>query len=122
MTSKRKILVIDDSLNIRKLIKVIIQKIGDYECIEAANGHEGLDKALKHKPDLIIQEWILKGDLKAVELCRRVKAERDVPVIVLTSETTGEAVEQARQVGADIFMGKPFEPRHLRESVKELLG
>lgn len=124
MISKKKILIVDDSENIRKLVKAILKRMGDYEYLEATDGSEAYEKAVKHKPDLIVQELILKR-VDGLELCRKVKAEKelgDVPIIILTSETTRDALEQAKEAGADIFIGKPFEPKDLRESVKELLG
>jgi DNA-binding response OmpR family regulator len=121
MTSKKKILIVDDSANIRKLIKVIVKRVGDYEYVEATDGREALKKAAECKPDLIVQELILKG-MGGIELCRKVREKKDVPVIILTSETTYEAVKQAKDAGADIFIGKPFEPKDLRDSVKELIG
>jgi len=124
MKDKKRILIVDDSENIRKLVKIIVKRVGDYEYIEAGTGSEGLKKALKYKPDLIILDLVIPG-MDGIELCRRVKAEektKDIPIIVLTSETTYDAVEQAKDAGADIFIGKPFEPKDLRESVKELIG
>lgn len=124
MKDKKRILIVDDSENIRKLVKVILKRVGDHEYIEAADGKEALKKAEECKPDLIVMELILKG-VGGIELCRKLKAHdetKHAPIIMLTSETTRDAVEQAKQAGADIFMGKPFEPKDLRKSVKELIG
>jgi len=124
MKTRKSILIVDDSANIRKLVRVIIKRAGDYEYLEAVDGREGLEKALKYKPDLIILDLIIPK-IYGIELIRKIKAHKetkDIPIIILTSETTYEAVEQAKEAGADIFMGKPFEPKDLRESVRELLG
>jgi CheY-like chemotaxis protein len=117
----KKILIVDDSANIRKLVKVIVKKVGNFEFLEADNGKDGLDLALKHKPDLAILDMIMPG-IDGIELCKRIKAAQEIPVIFLTSETTYEAVRQAKEAGAEIFIGKPFEPDDLRTSVKELLA
>jgi PleD family two-component response regulator len=121
MTNKKRILIVDDSANIRKLIKVIVKRIGDYEYVEATDGREALKKVTECRPDLIVQELILNG-IDGFELCRKVREELETPVIILTSETTYQAVEQAKEAGADIFIGKPFDPKDLRDSVKELIG
>jgi two-component system phosphate regulon response regulator PhoB len=121
MNVKKRVLIVDNSENIRKLVRVIMDKIGDYEYLEAADGREALAKAIEAKPDLIVQELILKG-LDGLELCRKVRGRESTPVIILTSETTYNAVEQAKDAGADIFIGKPFDPEDLRTSVKELIG
>ena len=120
----KKILIVDDSENIRKLVKAILKKVGEYEYIEAADGEEGLKKAAAHKPDLIILDLVIPK-IDGIEVCRKLKSNpktREIPIIILTSETTVEAVEQAKKAGADIFIGKPFEPKDLRVSVKELIG
>jgi len=124
MKTNKRILIVDDSENIRKLVKVILKIVGDYEYYEAEDGREGLEKTLKYKPDLIILDLIIPK-IYGIELIRKIKAHeetKDIPIIILTSETTYEAVERAKEAGADVFMGKPFEPKDLRESVKELLG
>ena len=120
----KKILIVDDSENIRKLVKAIIKKVGEYEYIEAADGKMALEVANKNKPDLIILDLVIPG-LDGIEVCRKLKEKKEtahIPIIILTSETTVEAVEQAKKAGADIFIGKPFEPKDLRVSVKELIG
>jgi len=121
MKTRKSILIVDDSANIRKLVRVIIKRVGDYEYYEAADGREGLEKALKHKVDLIVLDLIIP-EMDGIELIRKIREYKDVPIIILTSETTYEAVKQAKEAGADIFIGKPFEPKDLRESVKELIG
>jgi DNA-binding response OmpR family regulator len=121
MSNKKRILIVDGSENIRKLVKVIAKRVGDYEYIEAADGKEALKKAEECKPDLIVVELVLK-ETGGIEVCRKVREKGNTPIIILTSETTYEAVDQAKGAGADIFIGKPFEPKDLRESMKELLG
>lgn len=117
----KKILIVDDSANIRKLVRVIVKKVGEFNYVEADNGQDGWEKAHKENPDLVILDLIMPG-MNGIELCKRIKEYRQVPVIILTSETTYEAVKQAKDAGADIFIGKPFEPADLRLSVKELLA
>lgn len=121
-TGKPKILLIDDSKNIRKLIRVVLKE-KDYDFAEAGNGLDALDKVKIENPDLIVLDIVLPG-MNGLEICRAIKSDprtKQVHVIILTSESTFEARELSHQAGADIFMQKPFEPGDLRNAVKELL-
>jgi len=118
----RKILVVDDSKNIRKLITVILKNEG-FEFIEAANGLDALSKARLEHPDLAILDIIIPG-ANGIKVCREIKKDPIIgamPVIILTSEATYEAMESARAAGADMYLTKPFEPSDLKKAVKTLL-
>ena len=122
-TGKPKILIIDDSKNIRKLIKVVLRD-KDYDFAEASNGLEALDKVKIENPDLVVLDMVIPG-MNGIEVCKAIKGDprtKHVRIIILTSETTLEARELSHQAGADVFMLKPFEPKDLRSAVKELLS
>jgi DNA-binding response OmpR family regulator len=117
-----KVLIVDDSKNIRKLISVVLGKYG-YTFIEAANGIDALEKVDIERPDLVVLDIIIPGvnGLKVCEDIRKNPATKDTGIIILTSEATYEAREQAHKAGADVFMIKPFEPNDLRAAAKEVL-
>ncbi len=121
-TKERKVLVVDDSKNIRKLITVVLSK-ENYKFSEASNGIEALEKAELEKPDLVILDIIIPGidGLKVCEEIRKDPQTREAAIIILTSECTYEARENAHEAGADVFMMKPFEPADLRSAAKSLL-
>lgn len=122
MVTNKKVLVVDDSKNIRKLITVVLKKEG-YEFTEAKNGIEALEKVKIVRPDLVILDIIIPGidGLKVCEEIRKDPKSKDTAIIILTSESTYEAREQAHKAGADIFMMKPFEPQDLRTAAIEVL-
>jgi CheY-like chemotaxis protein len=122
MTSK-KILIVDDSKNIRKLVTVVLKNEG-YEFSEAANGLDALSKVKLIRPDLVILDVVIPG-MDGINVCKEIKKDpviSSTAVIILTSETTCEAMEAAKEAGAEVFMTKPFEPKDLKTAVKELLG
>jgi CheY-like chemotaxis protein len=124
MEAKRgKILIVDDSRNIRKLLSVVL-KNGKHVIIESGDGNDALEKARKEKPDLILLDVIIPGK-DGIRVCREIKADRrtkDIPVIVITSDTSHETRQKAISSGAAAFITKPFEPKDIREAVKKHLS
>jgi CheY-like chemotaxis protein len=122
-TKEKKVLIVDDSKNIRKLVSVVLGKIG-YTYVEAGNGLDALEKVGIERPDLVILDIIIPGvnGLKVCEEIRKNPKTKDIGIIILTSEATYEAREEAHKAGADVYMTKPFEPNDLRAAAKEVLG
>lgn len=121
-TKELKVLIVDDSKNIRRLVSVILGKEG-YTFIEAGNGIDALEKASLERPDLIILDIIIPGinGLKVCEEIRRNPKLKETGIIILTSEATYEARSKAHAAGADVFIIKPFEPTDLRTAAREVL-
>jgi CheY-like chemotaxis protein len=124
MEAKRaKILIVDDSKSIRKLLSVVL-KNGKHVIIEAGDGNEALEKARNERPDLILLDVIIPGK-DGIRVCREIKADKrtkDIPVIVITSDTSDETRQKAISSGAAAFITKPFEPKEIREAVKKHLS
>jgi two-component system alkaline phosphatase synthesis response regulator PhoP len=118
-----KILIVDDSKNIRKLVSVVLKNEG-YEFDEAENGLDALSKVRSERPDLVILDVVIPG-MDGINVCKAIKKDPTISstaVIILTSETTYEAMDAAKNAGAEVFMTKPFEPKDLKDVVKRLLG
>lgn len=124
MEAKRaKILIVDDSKNIRKLLSIVL-KNEKYEIIESGDGNEALEKARKERPDLILLDVIIPGK-DGITVCREIKSDRrtkNIPVIVITSDASGETRQKAISSGEAAFITKPFEPKEIREAVKKHLS
>lgn len=106
--NKPLVLVIDDNRDIRKLITELLS--ADYNIICAANGREGIRKAMKYVPDLIICD-VMMPVMDGLECCRRLKAEvttSHIPVLMLTACTMDEQRVQGYDSGADGYLSKPF--------------
>ncbi len=119
----KKILVVDDEFNIRKLIGTRLIANG-YEVIFAADGLETLEKAESEKPDLILLD-IMMPKMDGVEVGLRLKAEdktKYIPIIILTGKWERETVvETMTKVGAKDYIVKPFHPEVLIETIKKIL-
>lgn len=119
----RRILVVDDDPGIRALCAAVLGAEG-YEVTEAADGREGLTRALSDEPDLVLLDVnmpILDGYQLAAAL-RESERTRHLPVVFVTAEPEPEVVGHAAHVGALGYFSKPFEPSALAELVRRLLA
>ncbi|TYA84178.1 two-component regulator propeller domain-containing protein [Seonamhaeicola marinus] len=119
--SKLSVLVVDDNPDIRLLVKDGLAKT--YKVFEAENGNEGLNKALKEMPDLIISD-ILMPEMDGIELCAALKANirtSHIPVVLLTALNSVEHRIEGLESGADAYIPKPFKMRLLSVRVEKLI-
>jgi len=119
----KRILTIEDDPIQRTMIQRTLAKRG-YSVITSQNGQEGLDIAFKEKPDLILLDVMMPG-MRGDDVCRKLKANiqtKDIPVIFLTSLDTPKDVIEHYDVGADIHLTKPVNPKELISQVEISLG
>ncbi len=114
-----RILVVDDEKTIVKGLKFSLEKEGFDVCV-AYSGEEALKEAAVSKPDLIILDLMLP-EVDGFEVCRRLRKNSDVPIIMLTAR--GEDIDKilGLELGADDYVTKPFNPRELVARVKAIL-
>lgn len=114
-----KILVVDDEPNIREVVELYLRRDG-HRVVSAADGEEALEVFRASEPDLVVLDLMLPK-ISGFEVCRKMQAERRIPLIMLTAR--GE--EQERIVGlglgADDYVVKPFSPRELVARVAAVL-
>lgn len=106
--------VVDDDHFSRELCKRNLLKAG-YNVIDAEDGETGLEAIRKHRPPLVISDWVMPG-IDGVELCRQVKDDPDLAdthFIILTAKDETEDLVDALDAGADDFLPKPWNPREL---------
>ena len=113
------ILVVDDEENIRDLATMYLQKEG-YAVITAVDGEEGLEAARSKKPDLVVLD-VMMPRMDGLDVCRALRRESDVPVLMLTARSDDIDRIVGLELGADDYMGKPFNPRELTARVKAIL-
>jgi len=128
----KKVLVVDDDEDVRKLVSKIVERAG-YEAVVAKNGLEGMGKVREHKPDLIILDMLMPKE-SGVRMYHELKTDeplRDIPVIVLSAipkksflrsqevlaEFAGQSVPEP-----EAYIEKPEEPEELVELIKKILG
>lgn len=118
MTGK-KVLVVDDDVKTVELVKLYLDRDG-YQVSTAYNGVEALRLARESYPDLIVLDLMLP-DIDGLEVCRTLRHESDVPIIMLTARTTDLDKLTGLDLGADDYVTKPFSPKELTARVRAVL-
>lgn len=114
-----KILVVDDETNIIDLTRLYLEREG-FRVEAAADGAQALEKIRDLKPALVVLD-IMLPEVDGLEVCRRTRAESDVPIIMLTARDEDIDKIVGLELGADDYMTKPFNPRELVARVKAIL-
>ncbi len=115
----RKVLVVDDDVKTVELVRLYLDRDG-YQVLIAYDGVEALRLARKSCPDLIVLDLMLP-DIDGLEVCRTLRHESDVPIIMLTARTTDQDKLTGLDLGADDYVTKPFSPRELAARVRAVL-
>jgi len=116
---KHKILIVDDDEKTVDLVKLYLEKDG-YRVLTAYDGLEALELARQKQPDLIVLDLMLPG-VDGLDVCRILRAESKVPIIMLTAKTTEKDKLIGLDLGADDYVTKPFSPRELLARVRAVL-
>lgn len=116
---KYKILVVDDDQKTVDLIRLALEK-AQFEALGASEGIEALTLARNASPDLIILDWMLPS-ISGLDLCRIVRSESSIPVIMLTAKATEEDKLLGLNLGVDDYLTKPFSLRELVARVRVVL-
>lgn len=119
--ARETILVIDDNQDVRDYVKLLLS--AQYRVLEASNGQEGLQLAMKYVPDAIICD-VMMPVMDGMECCRRLKSEvqtSHIPVMMLTAYTMDEQKVQGYECGADSYILKPFSAKLLRVRLRNLI-
>jgi len=114
-----RVLVVDDEPGIRETVRAYLERDG-FAVDEAADGPTALARAETGEYALVVLDLMLPG-LSGREVCRRLRAESAVPVLMLTARSGPEAAAEGLDLGADDYMEKPFSPRELAARVRAVL-
>jgi two-component system, OmpR family, alkaline phosphatase synthesis response regulator PhoP len=115
----KKVLVVDDDVKTVELVRLYLDRDG-YQVLTAYDGIEALRLARESCPDLIILDLMLP-DINGLEVCRTLRHESDVPIIMLTARTTDQDKLRGLDLGADDYVTKPFSPKELAARVRAVL-
>jgi two-component system chemotaxis response regulator CheY len=119
----RKVLIVDDSPTIRRMVAASLQSLGDVLFGEASNGLEAIEMLVRESVSLMILDLNMP-DMHGLEVLQFVRAHdqyRRLPIIVLTTKYDPESRAAALECGASLYLTKPFEPAALREHAMSLL-
>ncbi len=114
-----KILIVEDEMKIARFVELELTHEG-YEVAIASDGRMGLEKALSWHPDLIVLDLMLPG-LSGIEVCRRVRQESEVPILMLTAKDDVSDKVMGLDMGADDYMTKPFAIEELLARIRTAL-
>ncbi len=114
-----RVLVVEDEPNLREPLVYLLEKEG-YQVIEADNGNDAVDSFRKNSPDLILLDLMLPG-MSGNEVCRTIRLESQVPIIMITAKDTEIDKVVGLEIGADDYVTKPYSTRELLARMKAVL-
>ena len=113
------VLVVEDDKKIASTIRLYLEHDG-FDVRVAHTGRQGLDEVRAKQPDLVILDLMLP-QVDGIEVCRTLRAQSEIPIIMLTARTTEEDKLRGLDLGADDYVTKPFSPRELVARVRTVL-
>ncbi len=120
-----KLLVVDDSSTMRRIIKNTLSRLGHKDVVEAENGAEAWKQLEENKDiDVLITDWNMP-EMNGLELVKKVRSKEeyeDMPIIMVTTEGGKAEVITALKAGVNNYIVKPFTPQVLKEKLEDVLG
>ncbi len=119
MSDAQTVLIADDDPHIRQIVRFAVEKAG-FAVLEAEDGAQALEKAIENSPDVVVLD-VMMPEMDGTEVCRRLRADSDVPVVFLSSRD--EEIDRilGLELGGDDYVTKPFSPRELIARIKAVL-
>lgn len=123
---EQKLLIVDDEAHIRMLLEQTLEELedDDVEFFSAQNGEEALEIIQAENPQLVFLD-VMMPKMNGMEVCRRVKKELQMDkvfIVLLTAKGQELDRQKGQEVGADLYMTKPFDPEMILNKAKEVLG
>ena len=119
----KRVLIVEDQNDIRKLVRMTLE-FEDYEIHEAIDGAAGLRMVAQVRPDLVLLDVMMPGDIDGLEVCRQIKADSalvGVKVVLLSARGQARDREAGEKAGADVYLIKPFSPLELIGTIERLM-
>lgn len=122
----KKLLIVDDEPHIRLLLEQTLEELEDHdiEIFTATNGLEALETIQQEKPNLVFLD-VMMPKMNGYDVCQKVKGElglKEIFIIMLTAKGQEFDRSRGRDVGADIYMTKPFDPDEILDKACKILG
>lgn len=117
------ILAVDDSGSLRQMVAFSLQSAG-YNVVQAVDGQDGLNKAREKTVDLVLtdQNMPVMDGLTMIRTLRELGSYQNVPILMLTTESSDEMKARGKAAGANGWLVKPFDPKRLIEVVQKVIG
>ncbi len=120
----KRVLIVEDQADIRKLIRMTLE-FESYEIHEASDGAFGLRMASAVRPDLVLLDVMMPGEMDGLQVCQAIKSNpalASVKVVLLTARGQAGDLEAGNQAGADEYLVKPFSPLQLMDTIERLMA
>ena len=124
MKKLERILHVEDAEDIRKIVEIILVRMGNYTVLQCASGTEAEEKAAGFAPDLILLDVIMPGQ-DGPETLKNLRAQdglRDTPVVFMTAKVQSSEIEMLKGLGAADVLAKPFDPSALCGQIEAIWG
>ncbi|MCX5726139.1 MAG: response regulator [Candidatus Saganbacteria bacterium] len=118
----KKILIIEDHPATVEMIRILLEVEG-FEIAVAYNGKSGIEKVSSEKPDLILLD-VMMPEISGLDVCRKLKDKEEtkkIPVVIVSIKASEENVKAGMEAGANDYIGKPFDPRKLIETINKYI-
>ena len=116
--SGEKILLVEDDDIIAKVADWRLKNLGYTVCGRATTGAEAMELVVNNRPDLVLMDINIRGDVDGIETARMIKNGFNIPVVYVTSHSDGPTLERAKATNPDGFIVKPFEDNDLRVAIE----
>jgi len=116
---KGRVLIVDDDTALAEMLGIVLRSEG-YEPVLCADGSHALEVFREQKPDLVLLDLMLPG-MDGIDVCRAIRAESGVPIVMLTAKTDTIDVVVGLESGADDYVLKPFKPKELVARIRARL-
>ena len=119
-----RILVVDDSSTMRRIITNTLNKLGHHDVVEASNGREGLERLTGGGVDMIITDWNMP-EMSGIDFIRELRgseAASRIPVLMVTTNAAKDDIVVALKAGVNNYVVKPFSPETMKEKIEALLA
>jgi CheY-like chemotaxis protein len=112
------ILIVEDNKNVAAVLEARLESFGYLVCAVAETGAQAIHLNREHKPNLILMDILLKGDMNGIETAEKIVAEHDVPIIYLSCLSTDEIMDRAARTNPYGYIIKPYNNSDLRLSIE----
>ncbi|RPI40174.1 MAG: response regulator [Methanoregulaceae archaeon] len=120
--SGEKILLVEDDDVIARVADWRLKNLGYTVCGRATNGAEAMELVVNAKPDLVLMDINIRGDVDGIETAKMIKDGFKIPVVYVTSHSDGPTLERAKATHPDGFIVKPFDDNDLRVAIQLALN
>ncbi len=112
------ILLVEDEDIIAKVTEWRLKNLGCMVCGRASTGAEPMERVVREKPDLVLMDINIRGDVDGIDTALMIKKGFNIPVVYITSHSDGATLERAKETKPDGFIIKPFEDDDLRVAIE----